>query len=358
MTNSVARKRPYYDYTTILSYNAIYNFLVGARGVGKTYGIKKRAIKKAIEVGDQFIYVRRYKTELVPSRQTFFADVESEFPDHEFRINGGMAQFTDFIDPEKYASESDYKKAAKERAWKTAGYFVSLSTAQTQKSVSYPKVKTIIFDEFIIEKGSFHYLPDEADVFNNFYSTVDRARTKGEVQVFFLANSVSIMNPYFLKYGIHPDQLPELSTSHNRFILAHFPDSKEYAKAIFETRFGKFIEGTDYADYAVGNTFRDANDDLVGFKPSSADYLFTLETRQGAFSVWYDSRKMDYYMQRKRPKGNEQIFTIVPEGMNTKKILMTFQDKPLAILRTSFRQGRAIFDSPETRNAFIEIFRR
>lgn len=358
MTSSVAKKRPYYDYTPILSYNAIYNFLVGGRGIGKTYGIKRRSIKRAIDYGHQFIYVRRYKTEMVPSRQTFFADVEAEFPDHEFKVNGNMAMVAKFVNPENYASEADYKKATKDRDWSTIGYFVSLSTAQTQKSVSYPKVRTVIFDEFIIEKGSFHYLPDEADVFNNFYSTVDRARTKDEVQVFFLANSVSIMNPYFLKYGIRPDQLPELSTSHNRFILTHFPDSKEFAKSVFETRFGKFIEGTDYADYAVGNTFKDANDEMVGFKPSSADYIFTLETKQGMFSVWYDPRKIDYYMQRKRPKGNEQIFTIVPEKMSAEKTLMTFQDKPLAILRTSFRQGRAIFDAPETRNAFIEIFRR
>lgn len=351
-------KRKYYDYSRIMTYNAIFNFLVGARGLGKTYGIKLKSVRKGVEKGEQFIYVRRYKTELVPSRDTFFADIESEFPEHEFRSHGAHAQVRDFVDPELYATVADYKAELKEHPWRTIGYFVALSTAQTQKSVSYPKVRTIIFDEFIIEKGAFHYLPDEATAFTNFYSTVDRARTHNEVRVYFLANSVSIMNPYFMKYGIHPDQLPELSTSHKGFILAHFPDSKDFAKSIYETRFGRFIENTDYAEYAIGNTFADSNDKLIGGKPSHAEYLFTLETKHGIFSVWYDYRKTDYYMQKRRPKGGENVFTMLPEKMDTEKVLMTFQDKPLAILRTSFRKGKAIFDEPETRNSFVEIFRR
>lgn len=358
MTKPKKQLHPYYDWGRVLSHVAIYCFIVGARGLGKTHGAKKSAVKNALEKGHQFIYVRRYKTELTPSRNTFFADIEHYFPEWEFRTHGGMAQATEFVDPALFETEAEYKKAIKGRTWITIGYFVALSTAQTQKSVSYPQVRVIIFDEFIIEKGAFHYLPNEADVFNNFYSTVDRGRKENEVRVYFLANSVSIMNPYFMAYKIRPDQLPEFSTSHNNFILCHFPDSAHFAESVYETRFGKFIQGTEYADYAIGNTFRDSHEELLGGKPSHADYIFTLETSQGTFSIWYDQRKAEYYAQRKRPKGNESVYTLVPEKMSSDKILMTFQDKPLSILRTCFRQGKVHFDEPETRNAFIEIFRR
>ena len=349
---------PFYDWDKVLSHNAIYNFVVGGRGIGKTHGQKKIAVKRGIEKGQQFILVRRYKTELVPSRNTFFADIEQYFPDVEFRVNGSMAQYTDFIDPALFHTETEYKKAIKGREWHTIGYFVALSTAQSQKGVSYPKVRTIIFDEFIIEKGAFHYLPNEADLFNNFYSTVDRGRKENEVKVYFLANSVSIMNPYFMKYDIRPDQMDKLTLSHGGFILCHFPDSSDYQKSIYETRFGRFVQGTEYADYAYGNQFADANEELIDGKPSHAEYVFTLETSNGTFSVWYDPREVEYYAQKKRPRGNERLLTLVAERMTAEKMLVDFQFKPLAMLRTKFRQGSVLFDSPSTRNAFIEIFRR
>ena len=42
-----------------------------------------------------------------------------------------------------------------------AGYGMTLSTAQQLKSSNFPKVKTIIFDEFLIEPGQGHYIKNE-----------------------------------------------------------------------------------------------------------------------------------------------------------------------------------------------------
>lgn len=339
------KKHPYYNPATVLSHNCVYNFIVGARGLGKTYGFQKHAIKKAIERGEQFIYLRRYMTELRPARNTFFAAVGNEFPDHDFRLHGNEAQYAP-------VSTRDEKK----REWFTMGFFVSLSTAQTMKSVSFPKVKTIIFDEFIIERGALHYLPDEANTFNNFYSTVDRNQDK--TRVFFLANSVTIMNPYFLQYEIRPDQLPELSRLKRGFILAHFPDSNDFKASVSNTRFGRFIAGTAYEDYAVGNQFADAHDSLITGKPSTAMCQYILETAQGTFSLWYDRSQVSYYAQAKLPKSGYPTYTLMPERMDTDKTLVTYQDKLMQYLRTAFRNGNVFFDSPQSRNAFIEIFKR
>lgn len=341
-----ARKRhPYYNYARLWSYNAVYNFLVGGRGLGKTYGAKKAAIAANIKRGEEFVYVRRFDSELKPARRTFFADVEVEFPDWDFRIEGGIAQKSPVADREE-----------KKRQWTVVGYFIALSKGQTQKSVSFPKVTLIIFDEFIIEKTNVTYLPNEADIFNNLYNTVDRNQDK--TRVLFLANSVSIMNPYFLEYEIRPDKLGEFSTSHGGFIFCHFPDSEAFASSVYQTRFGKFIKGTAYADYAVGSKFEDANDSLISEKPPTAKYKYTLETKHGTFSLWHDSDSRRYYAQKKRPRGNEILLTLVPGKMSEEKTLMTFSDKTLSYLRTDFRQGRVVFDRPSTRNAFVEIFKR
>ena len=54
----------YYDYRKLLSYNALISFVIGERGVGKTYGAIKFAISDFLKNGHQFVYVRRYATEL------------------------------------------------------------------------------------------------------------------------------------------------------------------------------------------------------------------------------------------------------------------------------------------------------
>jgi hypothetical protein len=344
------KKHPYYVFDKIRSYNGTYNFLVGGRGLGKTYGAKKKAIKDALEKGDEFIYVRRYKNELTVAKSTFFADLLHEFPKYDFKVSGSYALAAP-------ANTRDEKK----RDWVIIGYFVALSTSQNQKSVSYPKVKTIIYDEFIIETGMLHYLPNESVVFNNFYSTVDRSQDK--TRVYFLANSVSIMNPYFIAYDITPEKITEFmllyknATTGRHFVVCHFPNSDAFATSVYETDFGQFIKGTEYAEYAVGNAFSDNNDSLLDTKDSKSRYLFTLECKNGMFSVWFNMFTSAYFVQSKLPKAQE-IYTMIPTKMTTDKILMNFSDRPLAYLRSAFKQGTVSFDTANTRNTFSEIFKR
>ena len=141
----------YYELGNLLGRNKIMNVVIGQRGCGKTFQAKKWAIKKFIETGKEFIWVRRYKTEL-KSLQSFFDDIVSEgyFDSHSLEVKGKTA----YIDNQ------------------VAGHFVALSVSANQKSVPYPNVDKIIFDEFMIEKGNIRYLPNEVETFLAFFDTV------------------------------------------------------------------------------------------------------------------------------------------------------------------------------------------
>ena len=54
----------YLDFNKPLSYNALLSFIITERGLGKSYGAKKFVAKHFIKKGKQFVYLRRYKTEL------------------------------------------------------------------------------------------------------------------------------------------------------------------------------------------------------------------------------------------------------------------------------------------------------
>ncbi|HWV46886.1 MAG TPA: phage DNA encapsidation protein [Nitrospira sp.] len=350
------RVHPYYSYNKILSVNAMFNFIVGGRGLGKTYGAQKLAIKKALRTGDQFMYVRRYKEELKAAKDTFFAAIQNEFPEWEFRVNGPRAEATEYIEQEPDETAAQFAKRKQQRYWQTIGFFQALSVAQQMKSTAYPDVTLIIFDEFIIETGTnVSYLRDEVNAFLNLFNTVDR--TEDKTRALFLANSVSIMNPYFIYWEIWPDKLAEFSTMKNGDIALHFPTSKAFATSVYETRFGKFIAGTDYANYAVGNEFRDNGEALIAQKTKDARYNYTLETKGGVFSVWRDPfRTMTYILDRR--VGNEQFYTMLASRMAEGKQVVTFNEPVLAILRRDFNRGLVMFDKPSTRNAFVPIFER
>ena len=63
----------YYNYDRIISYDALLYMLIGERGVGKTYGASKLVVKEFIKKKRQFVYLRRYKTELSKSSKKFFS---------------------------------------------------------------------------------------------------------------------------------------------------------------------------------------------------------------------------------------------------------------------------------------------
>lgn len=364
----------FYSFHKIKTYNAMYNGVVGGRGLGKTYGGQKDAIKDAFKFGNhkeddglvanrQFILLRRYKEELASARKGFFTAVQREFPDYDFRIHEGVAQATHTIERKPDETDVEFRNRKKTREWVTIGHFIALSQAQHKKGTSYHNVYTIIFDEFIIEKGHLRYLDGEVDAFNNFYNTVDRWEDR--VKVFFFANSVSIMNPYFTEWEIEPDQEKEFVVRANGFIVFHFPDSEKFRNEVFSTKFGQFIKETspEYADYAVGNQFADNHGMLLGTKDYRATYLFSLETSNGPFSVWKSEpigeiqRETKYYIQRKQPK-TPLMFTLLMHKVNEDKPYMSYSNSPLANLRTAFTYGRVMFDDQKTRNTFAEIFDR
>lgn len=343
---------PFYSFNKLYSYNAVYNFCVGGRGLGKSYGMKKKVISDFIKHRKQFILLRRYREELTANKQTFFADIQVEFPTAQFRVNGNTAQML-VLSPQEFYKNGKPKKRVEQ--WEDMGFFVALSNAQARKGTSYAGVHTIIFDEFIIEKGLIHYLPDEHIALMNFYSTVDRYRDR--VRVYLLANAVTMSNPYFDEYEIRPDQCGEWSTYHDGFIVVHFPDSKEFGDEVYKTRFGRFIKDSEYAKYAVGNSFHDAHSQLILKKGPKASYWLTLELPALIVSVWRDTDEGVYFVQSKRPK-NENVYTMVQENMSEGKKFLAPNDRIAQFLRSKFNQGGVFFDEPRSRNAFIKVVRK
>ena len=59
----------YWKIDRIKSHDRLFNFVIGGRGIGKTYACKHEGIKRYLASGEQFIYLRRYKEEIKPLKK-------------------------------------------------------------------------------------------------------------------------------------------------------------------------------------------------------------------------------------------------------------------------------------------------
>lgn len=263
----------YYNYNKVISYNALLNILIGSRGVGKTFGASELVVKDFIKNGNEFVYLRRYKTELSKSMSKFFKALiqENKFPDDKLDVKGNTFYINDNI----------------------AGYGVTLSTAQQLKSSNFPKVKTIIFDEFLIESGQGHYLKNEVDIFLGLIETISRMRN---VRVFMLANAVTEANPYFLYFDLTLPYNNDIRTFKDGLILLQYMNNPEYIEAKKKTRFGKLVSGTDYEDYAINNNFADNNSMFIEHKSGNSKFSFSFIYKDNRYGVWIDFNNSKIYV--------------------------------------------------------------
>ena len=70
----------YYNWEKTLSYAADVTMVVASRGRGKTYGLRKQCIKDHIKDGSTFVEICRFRSELSPIMDGYFARLQDEFP--------------------------------------------------------------------------------------------------------------------------------------------------------------------------------------------------------------------------------------------------------------------------------------
>ena len=197
----------FYDYQKVLTYNAILYLIIGERGVGKTYGFKKFVIKRFLKTGKQFVYMRRYESDLEESvgsnsDQKFFEKIKNEFPEHTFKISKGKKVRKLFIDD------------------KICGYALPLSASDSLKSSSYEGVDIICYDEFMLKEGSNqHYLKNEPEVILDIIETIGRLR---DIRVFCLGNAISTTCPLMNYFDLTLPYNSDIKTFKEGLIVVNY----------------------------------------------------------------------------------------------------------------------------------------
>ena len=325
----------WYDLGQTLSYNCLFNMVIGNRGCGKSYGLKKRAIKQFKEKGHQFVYLRRFQEEIDETAEQYFDDViaNNEFPDDVIEYKGGHY----FINGQ------------------LAGYSMALTKAKSYKSIAFPLVYLIIFDEFLIEDtGYTRYLKNEVKQFLGFYMSIDRYR--GCI-VFFLANSVTMVNPYTMYWNLTLPYGSDIVRKGD--ILLQLVQNKEYIENRKQTRFGKLIAGTDFEEYAIENKFIQDSKTFLKKKTEKSQYYFTFIYKAENFGVWIDYKEGQIFVSQNIDPSCKLVYSVTVEDHSPNTLLLRQINKSpyFKTFIDNYKMGNVYFESQKIKNIVYEVIK-
>lgn len=333
-------KKIFYDYDKLFSYSeAIMYFVLGERGVGKSYGAICRAVKNFLKDGSQFVYLRRFKTELDTAVPKFFdALIENEeFPDVELKVKKSdkMSQF--IIDGE------------------VAGYAVALSTASILKSTSFAKVNLIIFDEFIIDKGAYHYLKNECEAMLDIIETIGRLR---DIKVLFLGNSISKSNPYFNYFDLSLPYNSEFKTFKDGLIVVNYIKNEAYRAVKKASKFGRLIDGTDYAKYAIDNEFLRDNNAFIEKRKEDAINWNVITIYGHKYGVWIGKKTHRIYVESNYNPENKLVYSTDEYSHSEEALLISAKRDWFRVVIQNYKIGNVRFENQRCKDDCMKILRK
>ena len=299
----------FYDWEKTCSFDADVTMVIGARGIGKTYGIRKKAIKLFLNKGYRFVEVCRYKNELSDISDGYFDKVsnEEDFKDYYFKTDSRYGYIGTKLD-----KNDDKEKIV----WQIICYFVSLSGSQKKKKKTFYNVKYIIFDECVLDKSErySYYLPNEFNILAKLVDTISRERPGVDSikpRVILLGNACDIANPYMLAYGVGAEVQFGYKWYNNKSFLLHYVKDDEYAaKKLQDTVAGRMYRIVG-GDVEALNKFDVGTTDFIEKKTPNAIFYFGLVYLGMRFGIWTDYDKGYYYITDKIPKGtNRPIFSL------------------------------------------------
>lgn len=286
-------KNGYVNIKEILQHPAIFIFIYGGRGTGKTYG----TLQEMITGKHKFIYLRRLATQVdivkKDDMQPFKTlNMDKGWKIKPFTVNKYVSSFYDY----------DYNEDDKIiPVGEPYGLLSSLSTFSNLRGVDGSDIDTMILDEFIPELNE-RPIKGEADALFNAYETINRNRELNDlppVKLICLANSNRIDNPLFMELNL-VRKAEKIRSSGKDFIYddkRHMLLIDLYRSKISEeksnTALYELTKGTDFYNMAIKNVFINEERGRIETKPIK-EYKPIVAI--GELTIYKHKSRKEYYV--------------------------------------------------------------
>lgn len=201
--------------------NAQYYVIWGERSNGKTFAVCEYAIDKYFATGEQLALIRRLDENF---KGKYGQQMFDNFLYNPIRGNiiaqksKGKYNSVKYISRKWYFCRRDSDGDIEESDPEPFAFAFALGQEEKYKSLAFPKITTILNDEFISMSGG--YLTDEFLYFTSILSTI--IRNRDNVKIFLCANAIPSYNPYIIEMGLTRFKKMEAG----KIDLYHYGDSK------------------------------------------------------------------------------------------------------------------------------------
>lgn len=286
MNNKIYLPSGYLNIRGILSYKCTFNFIVGGRATGKTYG----ALDYVLEDDVRFMLMRRTQSQTDLINKPEFSPFKPVCNDRHIDITtASVSKYN-----AKFMLEDE-----------TLGYTCALSTIANMRGFSAEEIKLLLYDEFIPEKHE-RPMKSEGAAFLNAYETINRNREfdgKRPLIALCMANAFNIANPIFLELGLvgiaekMKQNGRELYIDRDRSILILLPNSEKIKDKKSKTALYKLTEGSEYSSMALNNDFiYNPTDNIKSLPLREFRPLVTV----GEITIYKHKSKRLYYVSEHR----------------------------------------------------------
>lgn len=283
----------YVNIPEILKHPAVFIFIYGGRGTGKTYG----SLQEFIDENLKFLYMRRLQSqvdlvkrdEMMPFKKL---NTDRGWNIQPFPVNKYVSSFyeSDINEDGKIIPVGD-----------SLGLLTSLSTFSNLRGVDGSDLDIMHLDEFIPELNE-RPIKDEAGAIFNAYETMNRNRElEGlpPIKFLFTANSNRIDNPLFMELNLITiaEKLRKRGDEFyydekRRMLLIDLYKSK-ISEQKSETALYQLTRGTEFYNMAIKNTFLNEERGRIATKPIK-EYRPIVSI--GEICIYKHKSKSEYYV--------------------------------------------------------------
>lgn len=307
---------------------------------GKTTYFGRLVVNRFLKTGAKFGLIFRYAYELDDVADKFFQDI------------GGLFFPGNSMTSKKKAGGAFHELYLDEES---CGYAFALNSADQVKKYShyFTDIESMIMDEFQNEYNK--YCKDEIKKFISIHTSVARGQGKQVryVPVYMLANTVSVLNPYYYELGISNRLRADTKFLRgNGFVLEQgFIDSASRAQQ--ESAFNMAFAQNEYVAYSSEAVYLNDNTAFIEKPAGKPKYICTFKYKSQNFGVKEFSESGFLYCDDKPDLTFPNRVVLTTEDHQPNYVMLQRHDFMLSSMRFLFEKGGFRFKNLACKEAVL-----